>query len=364
MRALRALLLAVAALAAPLPLTAQLRGADADSLRAWLRAVERDPRHVQVDVAETLRPGPRTIAAGERLSGDAVTFRGTLDVRGEVDGDAIALGGDVVLHPGARVTGDAVAVGGSVRRLGGDVLGEMVALSRAPTPALSPGARTRRAVAIATGWLVILSVIGAGVLLLAPRNLERIADTIEARFGRAFLWGLVGQLALFPVMALIVVALVVTILGILLIPFAIVAYFTAAAGALALGFLAMAYVAGEAVGARLGGALRTGIGALLLGLAIFYLAWLVPALLTWSGWLGGIVRLCAAAITWVALTVGFGAALLTRGGTREPSGIVPPAPPAPLEEDASYTWDTPTPVSGVAAARRPTPYPGRSGDLR
>ena len=70
--------------------------------------------------------------------------------------------------------------------------------------------------------------------------------------------------------------------------------------------------------------------------------------------MGGILRFIAAIITWVAVTVGFGATLASRGGTRVlPTATLPV--PQLLEEDTS--WQTPTPVSGVTAARRPTPPP-------
>jgi hypothetical protein len=214
---------------------------------------------------------------------------------------------------------------------------------------------------LATGWLVLLAAIGIAVVFLAKRNLERVADAIEMSFSRAIAWGLVAQLALFPILLLVVVALVLTILGILVIPFAIVAYFTAAAGAIALGFLAMAFVVGDALGRRLGHTLfaRSPTALLFVGLLPFYLVWLVPVVLPPVPLLGAVVRLFATAITWVAATVGLGAALLTRGGTRD-AAIPPPEIPTPDEDQ--YAWQTPTPVSGVTAARRPTPVPPTTHD--
>jgi hypothetical protein len=96
------------------------------------------------------------------------------------------------------------------------------------------------------------------------------------------------------------------------------------------------------------------VALLLLGLLLFYVVWLVAAVLGWAPVLGAALRLFASAVTWVAVTVGFGAALLTRGGTREAAAAAP-GPPA-REEDEDQ-WQTPTPVTGVTAARRPTPVP-------
>jgi len=58
----------------------------------------------------------------------------------------------------------------------------------------------------------------------------------------------------------------------------------------------------------------------------------------------------AVAITWVAATAGLGAALVSRGGVRR---AVAPAAQRAMQ---AASWATPTPVAGVVAARRPTPY--------
>ena len=55
----------------------------------------------------------------------SVTVAGrTLDVRGVVTGDAIAFGGDVVVHAGGAVQGDAMSLGGRVVERGGIIRGD------------------------------------------------------------------------------------------------------------------------------------------------------------------------------------------------------------------------------------------------
>ena len=61
-------------------------------------------------------------------------------------------------------------------------------------------------------------------------------------------------------------------------------------------------------------------------------------------------------MTYVAVTAGFGAALLSRGGTRRDAAVA--QAPAPAMNAAS--WQTPTPVTGVVAGRRPVV--GAEGD--
>jgi hypothetical protein len=86
--------------------------------------------------------------------------------------------------------------------------------------------------------------------------------------------------------------------------------------------------------------------ALAIGLSAFFALWIVAALLTWAPLAASVVRAAALAATWAAITLGLGAAILSRAGThrRIPSGTRP-------VELAS--WQTPTPLTGVAAARRP-----------
>ena len=151
------------------------------------------------------------MAAGDSISGSIAAWHGNLDVSGRVSGNAVAIGGDVVLHPGAVVGGDALAVGGEVRNEGGTVDGEMRSLSAltvGPLPTAPPrsAAQTaRRSVSLAVGWYLVLAAIGLAVVLFARGNLETISDRIRRDFTRSFLYGLAGQLLLVP--ALLVVQL-------------------------------------------------------------------------------------------------------------------------------------------------------------
>jgi hypothetical protein len=122
----------------------------------------------------------------------------------------------------------------------------------------------------------------------------------------------------------------------------------------------MSYVTGEAAmrwrGAVSPYAPPPVVQFLLIGLSLYFVLWMVGGLLSWAGWLGALLRLVAAMVTWVAVTVGFGATLASRGGTRAPGrSSTPRVPPPSSSPDTG--WQTPTPVSGVAAARRPTPPP-------
>jgi len=373
MRTTIALLALLFAAALPAPSAAAQRGpaesapaestpaarANADPIAVWLDSLAKDA-HGLVLARGAVREGDQRVAAGETVSGSIAAWHGTLDVAGHVDGNAVAVGGDVVIHPGAVVDGDALAVGGSVRNEGGVVQGEMRSLSALTvgavplTPPHSAAQTARRSVSLAVGWYLVLAAIGLAVVLFARGNLETIADRIRSDFTRSFVYGLVGQIFFLPALVAGVAASAITVIGIVLIPFLIVGFFLAAAGALALGFLAMSYVTGDAAmrwrGAAVGGGKAQLLQFLLMGLSIYLILWVVGGAVGGFGALGGLARFIVMVITWVALTVGFGATLASRGGTRAQH-------PLELAEETpvdDLSWQTPTPVSGVAAARRPT----------
>ena len=332
---------------------------DPDSLATLLAGLARDPYGTSVTSATNVTRGARLIAAAERVQHDVVTYRGDLEVRGAIDGDAIALQGNVILAPGSTVSGDVISVGGIVRESGGVVGGEIRELSRiavpgglAHTQAPTPAQATRRALALVGAWLIVLATLAAGVFIFARSNLETVADTIRDDFGRSLFVGIGAQVALLPALIVLIVGLAISLIGILLIPFAVVAYLTAAAGALALAFIAFAYVAGDSIVQRWRGNATSspGFAILLGGLLFFFLLWLVAALFTWAGALSPALRAVASLITWLAVSVGFGATVISRGGTRAMAQSSAHLPA--LDE---YTWQTPTPVTGVVAARRPTP---------
>jgi hypothetical protein len=207
-------------------------------------------------------------------------------------------------------------------------------------------------VALSSSWLLILILIGIGVLVFANSYLEGVTESLEGRFGRSFWAGIAAQLALAPALALLIVALAVTVLGILLIPFAIVAFVLAVVGLITLGFLAVARITGESVapGSRRGHAHGVALRALVVGVVLYMGLWVLASAFTWAPMVGTVLRGIAVAITWVAATAGLGAAVLSRGGTRRPS-----APLATAVAVNDLPWQTPTPVTGVVAARRPTP---------
>jgi hypothetical protein len=326
--------------------------------RELSRALERLAKGEQIaglPPADSVTRGARAVPAGATVTGTIVA-QGAVEVAGTVDGSVVSLGGDVTVRPGGRVTGHALSVGGRVLADSGRVDGEIRTMSALPalldTPApvavaQSPAERTLAAAKVVVGSFGVLLVVAIGVLLFAGPNLREVVETVELRFARAFWVGLAGQLLLLPAMVVLCIALALTIIGILLIPFAIVAYAVAVAGLVTLGFLGVAQLMGSAVWRTRDGSDRSrAFGTLVVGVAIFFALWLLASLLVWAPMAATVIRAAAVAATWAAVTLGLGAAILSRAGThrRLASGS------RPVELAA---WQTPTPVTGVVAARRP-----------
>ncbi|MDP1891074.1 MAG: polymer-forming cytoskeletal protein [Gemmatimonadaceae bacterium] len=328
-----------------------------DSLAPILDSVRATPAGRALPSLDRFTWGNLSIPAGATVDGPVAAARGNVDVRGLVHGDVFAVGGDVVVHTGGEVTGSALAFQGKVIVDGGRVGGEIRAASplgiaaAEAEPRLTGSAAVMHALKISAGWLVVVLLVGLGVIVFSGAQLEAVVQALENRFSTAFVIGVAAQVGAVPLLALLCLALALTVVGILLIPFAVVAYILGVAGLITLGALAAASVAGHAV-IREGRNVRVrAMRSMVTGTVLLMLPWLASALLVNSQWGGMLARIVAVAITWVAASAGLGAALMARGGVRRVYVHVGRATASP------EAWQTPTPIGGIVAARRPTPTP-------
>lgn len=296
------------------------------------------------------------VERGRRVAGNLALLDGELRLGGRVDGDVLVLDGTLVLEPSARVEGDVLQVGGSVRREGGRVAGEFLSVKPVDVPSVDrarseidearaeieearerareirdryrPGpfervvdnvGRSIGGVLGVFGTFLVLGLIGALLVYFLQPQLEVVADTARHSFGRSFGVGFMGIILAGPL------ALVLTI-GVITIPLLLVyvpALMLAALG----GYLAIGHATGEVLAAqrfryewleRLRRSnsyyyVLSGLAALL---APFALAEALHLFGGWMGFLRGLISFAAWVVTLVAVTVGFGAALLSRGGRR------------------------------------------------
>ncbi|PHX64862.1 MAG: hypothetical protein CK550_07760 [Gemmatimonadetes bacterium] len=216
-------------------------------------------------------------------------------------------------------------------------------------------------------------IIGLVVLTTAEEALTAVAKTAARDVSGSFWVGLLWQLLAVPLLAVMVVACALTIIGILVIPIAALAWALAYTGAFTLGVLAVALVIGRALAGRGSGSSQrsAALRGLTVGLATLSLIWFGAAIAAKVPVAGAVARLIAVASTWAVATVGLGAVVKSRMGVAQLSvrfgasrfgashfgksgvGSRWGAASTTTTDVAAPGWQTPTPVQGVVAARRP-----------
>ena len=203
------------------------------------------------------------------------------------------------------------------------------------------------------GVFAIGLLIGLIVLMSAEETLTTVARAGARDISGSFWLGVLWQALAAPLLLVLVLGCAVTIIGILAIPVAVLAWALAYIGAFTLGLLAVALVVGRAIAGRGAGSNPRAVAlrGLAVGLTALSSMWFAAALLEGVAIAGAVARLVAVALSWAAATVGLGAVVKSR------AGIVRFRFETTTSEVAVPAWQTPTPVQGVVAARRPVPTP-------
>jgi hypothetical protein len=291
-----------------------------------------------------------TVARGQVVDGDVVSLVGDVRVEGEVMGDVTVGKGDLVLASGAVIHGNAVVTGGRLLNEGGRVYGEM-RVSDEPVSedaAARQAAREARhhggpaaAVRINHGrsWLgafgegvegifstlalgLILAGLGAALVFYARPQLERMSHVVRTDTLRAGAIGVAAAVLGIPVWILGGLTLLLTIIGIPLLLLWVPFFWPVVIAACVYGGLAVAHALGERTAEKSGSFearhrnaytyVFTGVVLLLAPMLAAHLLQLTVVL----AWAGNLLEGVAAVLMWLAGVVGFGAAVLTRGGTR------------------------------------------------
>ncbi|HET7693313.1 MAG TPA: hypothetical protein VFM44_09525 [Gemmatimonadota bacterium] len=288
------------------------------------------------------------VGEDEVVNGDVVAVLGSVSVDGRVTGDVVSVMGSVNLGEDAIVEGEVVVVGGTLNRESGAVIEGGVEEVAWGGPNMHFGGPEFHApflegvggLIMTIIWITVLGALAALMYLLARRPVERMAYRISQSPWKAALVGLVAQILFFPVLVLSVILLAISIIGIpllLAVPFAIVAL---AVGML-IGFTAVARILGSAAERRFGWQHDNPFVAVLIGVGIIMLVSFFASVLGIPGGPLGVFAVLLGILGFVlqyaAWTVGLGALLLTRFGTRygwgeAPGPGTPAVPPAPLTE--------------------------------
>jgi hypothetical protein len=267
--------------------------------------------------------GQRAVAADEVIEGDVVVASGSLTVRGEVHGDAVVGGGDLVLEAGSVVYGDAVVTGGKLVNHGGRILGKV----QEGGPARAAGTQSIHVRpgflgALGQGWSrlvgllamgVVLGALGLGLSAYGRGYLEQASDVVRRAPLGAVGIGLAANVLAIPAFLAGMLALTLTLVGIPLLLVFIPMFWTAVCVLAAVGVVAVAYAVGQRTSERR----RTGQGNastyLMTGLLVL-LAPLVGAQLLgmapFTGAAGAALGYFAWTLLWLTASLGAGAVLI------------------------------------------------------
>ncbi|MGE5358341.1 MAG: hypothetical protein ACM3NQ_04935 [Bacteroidales bacterium] len=286
------------------------------------------------------------VGASEVVDGPVVAVGGPVTVDGEVRQDVVAVGGSVRLGPSARVRGDVTSVGGTIDRdEHAQVDGRLneIGLSfphwrlrpgfQAPFlglhGALGPGVDL-----MATGFRMLLfGLLVVLAFLIARTPVERIERIAAVEPWKAGLVGLLTELLFVPVFVVTIVVLAVSIIGIPLLlfvpPLALVAFIVA----LIIGFAGVAYHVGRWAQHTFGWSGQSALVLVIVGLLGIWALTIIGRAISLAGWPVWIVSaallVVGFVVEYVAWTVGLGAAVMTRLGTRSGPYVAPPPPPPP-----------------------------------
>ncbi|HEX5032379.1 MAG TPA: hypothetical protein VFX78_13090 [Candidatus Eisenbacteria bacterium] len=336
------------------------------------------------------------IPADKVIDGDVVAIGGDVTVYGRVKGDCVSVGGTVNVKDKGVVEGDAVSMGGGVTTSdSASVGGSNVSLGSPWTHSHAFWPMVGLFGAVGTGiWLVhtlvrlALTIFLAWLaLLLARERMVYAVDTMYARFGRSFLWGLAGfagSLVALPtaiVLLILVGAIAIAILAITIIgiPVAIVLLLGLILGiiglvlavvvAVFLGFLNGAMFLGQRVLGRTTERGRNPLLAIAVGVLLITALKVAGKLI---GVLGLIVfhplaialAIATGALAAILTIAGFGAMMQTRfargpHGEGLPSGMWwPRRRPSPAAAPAGAPGVTgEAPITGAASVATPPPPP-------
>jgi len=277
------------------------------------------------------------VRESESVDGPVVAVGGPAIINGEVRQDVVAVGGDVRVGPRGRVLGDVTTVGGNIDK---DPQGEIVGRRnqvgiRIPQfqlrPSLwLPGGLIGHAFGAPVEFfamvfrMLLFGLLACVVFLVARNPIARIEHAAAAEPWRAGLVGLLAQLLFIPVFVVTVVVLTVSIIGIPLLlfvpPLAILIF----AVALLLGFTGIAYRVGRWAQSRFGWGSGSPFFMLLVGLLAIWLLTIAARAIALGGlaiWaLSSALLVLGFLVEYVAWTVGLGAAVMTRLGTRGSAG--------------------------------------------
>ena len=261
-----------------------------------------------------------------KIDGDVAVWGGSLHVNGEIDGDLVVFGGSLSGTADANLDGDCVVLGGTFAATDSDlrctrvnpdlesVLGTLGAIDPPAATTSSPFllgiGRFFGEIGRAFGLSLTFGTLALAVAGLFPRHLDQVQQAIRARPVASGAVGLLTAVAGPAALGLGSILLLLTCVGILAIPLLVVL----ALGLALVGWVAVGEFAGDWLVRRLGLRQPTLPVTAAAGTALMTLA---------LGLLNAVsLEFLSVSLFVLLLSVGLGAAALTKLGTRPYPGLL------------------------------------------
>ncbi len=305
-----------------------------ESLAAAFGADE-DKRYGILRSSDVVQFGKRIgIATNELVNGDVVNFFADVDVDGKVMGDVAAIFGDVRIGPQAVVNGQVVSILGDVTKEPGAVVrGETAVVGKSYHGRTGPGLVWSWGPPLGKGLfgagarvvlLIILALLMLLILYFISGRLERAAQYLSASFFKSL--G-IGVLVLFPGTLFAIVLTIILAITIVGIPVAVLLMLSLFA-LFVLGYFTSALELGKLVARKLNTETDSPYVHGILGLFLLAILGIIAAIMYLNPFFGPArlaLRILGGLFNLVAVTVGVGAFISSKAGSR-PAG--PQAPPA------------------------------------
>lgn len=292
--------------------------------------------------------GNVVIEQGVTVAGDVAVFGGNLSDAGEIQGDVTVFGGNITLDSTAVVAGNVTPMGGFLDRKEGAVVRGRTTQGRMPVPPVPPSSSFPLAVGgglfggtvgavfgIVRGLLAALAIAAIGALTVSfwPQQTKQVGDVARDAALPSLGVGCLTTIVAFALGLL----LIITICGI---PITLVMWLAFALASL-VGWIAIGRLVGEKIldAAKARETWHTPVIAVVVGILLLGLIGVAP-------FVGGLVAFAIA-------TMGIGAVVLTRFGTRAYPQTLTPVSVAPVVVPASPT--PPAPLAPIVPPAPPTP---------
>jgi len=299
---------------------------------------DEDKRYTVVRGSDVVQVGKRIeVASNELVNGDVVSFLAGIDIEGKVMGDVAAIFGDVRLGPEAVVNGQCVSILGSVTKDPGAVVrGETAVVGRSRRHNGGPGLIWSAGSPLEKGFfgagarvvlLIILAILMLLVLYFISGRLLRASQYLYASFLKSL--G-IGILVLFPGTLFVLILAVILAITIVGIPVAVLLVFSLFA-LFVLGYFTSALELGKFVARKLNAETDSPYIHGILGLFLLAILGIIAAIMYLNPFFGPArvaLRVLGVLINFVAATVGIGAFIASRGGSRPAAEQPRPIEPA------------------------------------